>query len=246
MGPAEDPCLVEDPGSAADSGLVRNGDTGPGAGQMTDRLPAETGEILSRTARRTRQAVLDAALGLFEEKGFDNVSVEEITKRAGVSKGTFYTYFSAKTDIIVEEFLRIDEFYRRYAESRLVRHKVPEEKLMAFTRAQMRYVRDKVGVRNLKVLYAAQTASPGTDKIITNPGRHWVSIVESIIAEGQESGDFRTDMPASRLAALFNRSARAVFLDWCILDASFDLVKEGCAFMGEWIMSALERVPQAR
>jgi AcrR family transcriptional regulator len=198
---------------------------------------------LSRTARRTRDAILDAALKLFDEKGFDLVTIDAITRAAGVAKGSFYTYFAAKSDIIVGEFLKIDDYYRSYADSNLRRYPGAREKLLAFTRAQMRYVRDVVGLRNLKVLYSNQTAQTGRDKIITDSGRQWVAIVEAIIAEGQDSGVFRSDLSAARLAELFNRSARAVFLDWCITDASFDLVKEGVSFMRDWILRALADRP---
>ncbi len=210
----------------------------------SDSTSPRRGAVLGRTAQRTKDAILEAALRLFDEKGFNAVTIEEITRTAGVAKGSFYTYFATKSDIIVEEFLKIDGYYRSYADGNLRRYKTAREKLLAFTRAQMRYVRDVVGNRNLKVLYANQTSQAGTDKIITDSGRQWVAIVGGIIAEGQKSGEFRVDIDASRLAQLFNRSARAVFLDWCILDAQFDLVKEGVSFMRDWIMAALENAPR--
>lgn len=190
-------------------------------------------------AQQTRKAIIDSALHLFQERGFDSVTVEEITRHANVAKGSFYTYFSTKSDIIVEEFWEIDTYYRTYAGRNLKRYKTAREKLLAFTRAQMRYVRDKVGNTNLKILYANQTSQPGTDKIIINRERYWHSLIKEIIEEGQQSGEFRNDLEPEQLAVYFNRSARAVFLDWCISDASFDLVKEGMSFMDTWILSAL-------
>jgi AcrR family transcriptional regulator len=199
---------------------------------------------ISKTAQRTKNAIMDSALELFNQRGFDSVTIEEITSHAGVAKGSFYTYFSTKSDIIVDEFWKIDAYYAEYSGRNLKRYKTAREKLLAFTRAQMRYVRDVVGNHNLKILYANQTIQPGTDKIITKRERQWVKIITAIMVEGQEAGDFRTDMDAERMALLFNRSARAVFLDWCILDAQFDLVKEGLAFQGEWIMAAVQNAPK--
>jgi AcrR family transcriptional regulator len=63
-------------------------------------------------AELTKQLIFESALTLFKEKGFDPVSIEQITKYAGTSKGSFYTYFSTKSDIIVEEFWAIDAYYR--------------------------------------------------------------------------------------------------------------------------------------
>ena len=191
-------------------------------------------------AQQTKNQILQTALQLFHEHGFDGTTVENITDRAGVAKGTFYTYFSTKSDIIVEEFWSIDRYYREYCSRNLRRYKTSREKLLAFTRAQMRYVRDVVGNANLKILYANQTIQPGSEKIITHLGRYWHQMIRDTISEGQEAGEFRRDLGAERMAVLFNRSARGVFLDWCVTDASFDLVKEGVSFMRDWIMAALQ------
>jgi hypothetical protein len=49
-------------------------------------------------------------------------------------------------------------------------------------------------------------------------------------------------LDADRLAVLFNRSARGIFLDWCVEDVSFDLVTEGFAVMRDFIISALQKL----
>jgi len=48
-----------------------------------------------------RQQLLTAAMTLFADRGGD-VTVSEITRAAGVSKGTFYVYFDSKTELIAE------------------------------------------------------------------------------------------------------------------------------------------------
>lgn len=52
---------------------------------------------LRRTANRP--ALMGAAEELFGLRGFANVSIDEITARAGVAKGTFYNHFADKADI---------------------------------------------------------------------------------------------------------------------------------------------------
>ncbi|RUS45486.1 TetR/AcrR family transcriptional regulator [Cohnella sp. AR92] len=50
----------------------------------------------------TRQRIMESAVELFEERGFVSTSVQQITDRAEVAKGTFFNYFASKEDMILE------------------------------------------------------------------------------------------------------------------------------------------------
>lgn len=184
--------------------------------------------------------LFENAIALFKEKGFDSVTVEEIAQRAGTAKGSFYTYFRTKSDIIIEEFETIDDYYKKYYRN-LKRYTSAREKLVAFTRAQMRHVRDDVGIAMLKILYSANIMDPYADKILVNPQRFLHALIREIVTEGQESGEFRTDVNADELALLFNRAMRSVFLDWAISNDAWDLVKAGVGFCETVMLPALER-----
>ncbi len=53
-------------------------------------------------AAETRKKLVDTAKAIICDKGLTNTSVEEMTEACGVSKGTFYTYFKRKEDIVFE------------------------------------------------------------------------------------------------------------------------------------------------
>ncbi len=57
-------------------------------------------EHLSRDTRR--EQILNAAAKLFVTKGYDNASVDEIAREAGLSKGSIYWYFKSKLEILFE------------------------------------------------------------------------------------------------------------------------------------------------
>lgn len=71
--------------------------TGGGA---EDAGPEETAPKFRRRKEARPDEILDAALDLFVEKGFDRTKVEEIARRAGVSKGAVYLYFPSKDAVI--------------------------------------------------------------------------------------------------------------------------------------------------
>ncbi|HEY0498684.1 MAG TPA: TetR family transcriptional regulator [Kutzneria sp.] len=67
--------------------------------------------LRERKKQQTRAALVDAALALFEAKGFEATTVEEISAAADVSPRTFFRYFTAKEGVLLavhdEEFARL-------------------------------------------------------------------------------------------------------------------------------------------
>lgn len=189
-------------------------------------------------AEATKQLIFESALTLFKKKGFDQVSIREITDYAGTAKGSFYTYFSTKSDIIVEEFWAIDAYYRSI-EAEVLKQASAPRRLLRFTELQLLYVRDVIGCETLKVLYANQVLKEGSDKVITDQSRFWYTFICSIIEEGQETGLFRKEKRAAEYANFFNRAIRGLFLDWNISSASFDLVEVGLDYCRSLLLPAL-------
>ena len=58
----------------------------------------------------TRERILDAALDLFIEKGFDKTSLREIAEQIGVTKAALYYHFASKEDILMALHQRLHEF----------------------------------------------------------------------------------------------------------------------------------------
>lgn len=57
--------------------------------------------------QHTRDLVLDAALQLFNERGYLGVRVEDIAQQAGVSRATFYKHFAEREQVLAELFERL-------------------------------------------------------------------------------------------------------------------------------------------
>ena len=60
-----------------------------------------TNEPEDRRRVRTRQMLRNALLELIDEKGYESVTVQEITDRADLSRATFYLHFKDKDDLLV-------------------------------------------------------------------------------------------------------------------------------------------------
>ncbi|HEU4849351.1 MAG TPA: helix-turn-helix domain-containing protein [Terrimesophilobacter sp.] len=53
-----------------------------------------------RPRASSRATIEDAAAELFLEQSYDGTTIDEITRRAGVSRATFFNYFSSKSDLL--------------------------------------------------------------------------------------------------------------------------------------------------
>ncbi len=66
---------------------------------MNDNNDAIKGNM-SLKKKKKEFNLYNSAYELFKEKGINNTSIDEIVKRAGVAKGTFYLYFKDKYDVV--------------------------------------------------------------------------------------------------------------------------------------------------
>jgi AcrR family transcriptional regulator len=66
-----------------------------------------------RPRTSSRASLEEAATELFLEQGYTQTTIEQITSRAGVSRATFFNYFSSKSDVL---WLEVDEALSRLEE----------------------------------------------------------------------------------------------------------------------------------
>ncbi len=69
-------------------------------GRVPEQRPGKAGGKRDRNRQERTRALCDAALVEFLERGVERVTVDEITKAAGVAKGSFYRYFEDKSQVV--------------------------------------------------------------------------------------------------------------------------------------------------
>lgn len=62
-----------------------------------------------RRTRRTRRLLRDSLLALILEKGYDAVTIEEITERADLGRTTFYLHYKDKEDLLLKSIAAISD-----------------------------------------------------------------------------------------------------------------------------------------
>jgi AcrR family transcriptional regulator len=67
-------------------------------------------DVEAPEAKSTRDRILDVALDLFIEKGYDKTSLREIAEPLGFSKAALYYHFASKEDILMALHMRLHDF----------------------------------------------------------------------------------------------------------------------------------------
>jgi AcrR family transcriptional regulator len=147
--------------------------------------------------RRTREKILSAARGVFEERGFTDTRMSDVASAAGVSHGTVYVYFESKESLlseIIDAVLGEAATYLRVADISDPQARVAQ--------ANQRYLRvyDR-NARLLQVVEQVATADANfAEKLNEFRARH-VRRLADAIAGLQQSGRVASDIDAGVAAA---------------------------------------------
>ena len=147
-------------------------------------------------AQRNYARLLEAASGAFAEHGADDVSLEEIARRAGVGIGTLYRHFPTRQALLEAVYTdQVESLSARAAE--LLRAESPGDALAEWLRAMMKFSSTK---RNMTT---ALLATLGTDsELLSSCAKEIKRAAESLIARAQQAGVVRPDADAKDVIRL--------------------------------------------
>ncbi|MGN0955368.1 TetR/AcrR family transcriptional regulator [Dialister sp.] len=184
---------------------------------------------LTKKAERTKAKLLDSAKKLISERGFDHVSVEDITRDSGVAKGTFYHYFKCKEDVVAE--LSFQSAQSTINKAIHFEGSVSERCFYYFTEI----CRDAewTGIRLVRQWLRETMEQPAENSeakdALFNIYNAVISIYEA--HQGEGPGELTKDAPLDTLAKLMMSHLIGVLTVWCMMNASFSIVGESTKYM---------------
>jgi AcrR family transcriptional regulator len=168
--------------------------------------------------RRTSVAkLLAVALRLFVSQGYRSTTLEQVAAAAHLSKGAVYFYFGSKEALLMELLERVRTLVVDDA-IRVAGLAGPSavERIVAFLHNQAKLGVDRRDEVFLLILMSLEF-SRRRDRIsrcIAAIYRRLHQYVEALIRAGQQSGEFRTDVPVRELAAIVMANHDGAFLEW--------------------------------
>ena len=171
---------------------------------MTDPTPG----LRERKKAKLRRAIQAAALHLFETQGYEHTTVEQIAEAAETSTTTFYRYFPAKEDVVLDN--DASPLFEATVAARPA-----GESLTATIRAAMGAVAVAAGAeRDLTLARMRLIATvPALEARFAGQERRTIDVLTSLLASrtGRPAGDYQLELVAFVLAGvLFTASRRWV------------------------------------
>jgi AcrR family transcriptional regulator len=123
---------------------------------MPDRTEIKT----APKSEETRQRILDAALKLFHDRGFEAATMRDIAQEAGVATGAAYYYFQSKDAIVMEFYRRSSAEMQPQIEAALENAAGLEERLRETIRVKWSHFEPHRGVLRALLRNGADPAYP--------------------------------------------------------------------------------------
>jgi AcrR family transcriptional regulator len=193
-------------------------------------LEAKPPSRRERKKERTRQEVYAAAMKLFAERSYHQVTVEEICDEADVARTTFFAHFPSKSALLLEYSRSVAT---RFRESQWDSEATAREQLRALATLVMESWFAQAEV--MGAMLVEFSLPPGTRLERSEEANPLREVVENIIRRGRRRGEFRPGIApdvaaqafmstgsimlasaAERRAELSPKELRDEFLDWTL------------------------------
>jgi TetR/AcrR family transcriptional regulator, fatty acid metabolism regulator protein len=174
-----------------------------------------------KQGEETKKRLMETATALFREKGFHNVTVDEIIEKADSSKGGFYNHFSTKEELLFRMTDLLDESYRSYL-GQLSGRENPIDKITGFSEYIFTKLSAEIGLEFLSIIYSAQIRDPAFPNFSITPQRTYYQALEGFIEEGKSAGEIRENVPTDLIIRMITTGIRGVIYDWCLSRGGFD------------------------
>jgi AcrR family transcriptional regulator len=206
--------------------------------KLKDRMAAaEPPGRRERKRSRTLDHLAATAFALFEARGYDAVTMEQVAAEADVAKGTLYNHFPVKEALLAHWIHAELAVHLPLLAAEVAEQKSFATRIWAVLNASIiwceghraylpHYLRFRFLDINSAALGQAGETSAGVDPLF-----------EAAIAASQRAGELRKDLSAAHLATLFNHLYLGAMMRWLVVP-NLELEEEFAAVVSLFVAGA--------
>lgn len=175
--------------------------------------------------KNSRKKIINTAINLFKENGYENTSIVDICKACNITKGTFYYHFNNKDEITIEFY---ESMYEDFTEtfSELIMIDDAKEQLWRV----YEYSIDRTIALTPKVLYGLLLSdiqkgltyfSPYQNPNLSNKSSQQLKLQIDLVKKGQASNTIKQGDP-QMMVTTFIAALVGIAITWASNDGPFD------------------------
>lgn len=174
----------------------------------------------------TEEKIVETAIELFKRNGYNETSLHDICNACGITKGTFYYHFNAKSDIIFRYYeLLFNNIICIMPE--LITMKDTKEKLWKLYEYSIdNTVSLTAPLLNAMLIADAQNGfhyfSPLKASSVSSAHNTHSQLIHELIVQAQEEGTIQKDKNPKYLMETFNAAIIGIALDWSSTDTTYN------------------------
>lgn len=184
-------------------------------------------------------AILEAAKELFLLKGFKAINVSDITKKAGVSVGTFYNYYESKEKLFLEVFIEENRHAKKLIIDKLNMNESPEKITKEYMTQSFEFNRNNLILKE----WYGNTIADELHKYFDVNGKDDVKFIRHLFSDllekWKQEKNIRQDIPNETLLSIFDM---LVYLDQHQEDIGTSNFPEAIQVLGEFIIKGFTTI----
>jgi AcrR family transcriptional regulator len=171
------------------------------------------------TLLKTRIRILQSALELIKENGYNKVTIPSICKAAGITKSTFYYHYQSKDDLI-GDFIDQLGYITENSYAKILLQETYLKQIWAIFQILLEG-NIAAGPAIVKQVFISYL-NMGNHSYFPHSATSW-NIVVKLLEKAQEDGQFKNNNYPENIAESTFELLRGVLITWAIEDGSFDL-----------------------
>ena len=180
-----------------------------------------------KAALETKKKLLTAAKRIISERGLAGTSVDEITEACGVAKGTFYTYFKRKEDVV---YALCNEMFAEILDDAMSRKGTFMERLAFYMMGFASYIEES----SLKLCqeWIRNTVEPDVsgNRDGMNKLEFDLKSLKSLFEDGISRGEIKRNAPVEQLAQTLTEVLYGAMLCWATSNGKYDFKEQTRTF----------------
>jgi AcrR family transcriptional regulator len=185
-------------------------------------------------AERTRLRILEAAASAFAEHGFEGVSLNELIRQSGLTKGAFYFHFASRDELALAAFRHKQQQLVAQIADAVDGQAPPLELLARLLRERARLLTKDPTLFIVVRLGIELTMRHGAGSAYATFSELPLQLFEQIVRDGQRRGEVRSDLEPRRAAETIFAGILGIDQAALLLPKALDIVERT-----EWLLDVL-------